>query len=87
MDASSSLALGALNVVADQQAQAAMAQLLLDHERSRMRAEDELAQRDRLIERAEQELENRDLEMLGAARAITRMMEPFIDRQGQGEGE
>jgi hypothetical protein len=43
MDASSCLALGALNVVAGQQAQAAMAQLLLDHERNGMRAEDSLA--------------------------------------------
>ena len=43
MDASSCLALGALNVVAEQQARAAMAQLLLDHERNGMRAEDSLA--------------------------------------------
>ena len=43
MDASSCLALGALNVVAEQQARAAMAQLLLDHERKGMRAEDSLA--------------------------------------------
>jgi RNA polymerase-binding transcription factor DksA len=43
MDASSCLALSALDVVAGQQAQAAMAQLLLDHERRGMHAEDLLS--------------------------------------------